>query len=976
MTHKVIFALYCIYVRKCYHLRVVEPAQSINTNAGIVLSRNTPVALVVGAGSFLGSHLVDGLINKNIQVIGADDFKDGKRENLEQAARDKNFHSVSNFSSLKEFNLPRLDYLFIVGKGDFELESILKVFRESKCRILFISSIDLYNSKTGKELEWYKTAEIKIAKFANENHLNARILRLGSVFGPRMDFKNPDPIGKLIQASLKEELQKEVNLDFSTRALYIADAIELIIKAMLAGATALKIFDGVNPTPIKVSEVKQVLLDPVWYENKGFSPTELPPWLTPNLEKTIDQLHWRPKTELVSALKHTLNYFKDHEIDEPKEQEEKIEVGEPQQLFQPVLEEATAEKPAIKKPKGEHIRPKIQKIRKYFFLYFSIGIILYALVWPIISLGFEIFTFRYNLNQAAINLEKGEFDKSLANVSAAGGGVAEAENLLSYFEPVGKMALFNGLFGWADNLVNLADLSQTSARSTILGIQALYQGLRAVTGDSGDSPDSFFDQAQVELTQADNGFSNAQAILADKQFQSVVPFISKERMISLGGKLSGYADMVKKARAAASLLPEITAVGGQKNYLILLQNNMELRPGGGFIGSFAQINFEGGKLKKLEVNDIYAIDGQLKIHVEPPAEIKSDLGQKDWFLRDSNFEPDFPTAARQAEWFYTQETGARVEGVVALDVSAIENLLKVVGSLDLADYNEQITSENLFEKAIAHAEQNFFPGSQAKKTFLTALTAQTLNKIFFLPSPNWPGIVDALGESLEGKHLSLYLNDPKLFSFLLAQNWTGALPRSTQVESNKTLDFLAPVEANLGGNKANYYLTRSYKLQTGIGKDGEINQRLKISYINRSPDNTWPGGLYKNRFRVYLPFGSKLNRASWGNKDVTKDTGNFVDYGRSGISLLLELNPKEQKDLLLDYQLPGKLKFVSNVAVYHLDVIKQAGTLKDPFEWTISYPINYRLTSDQDQITSPQEQTITTDLSSDRSFELSFNKSL
>ncbi|MCL4366536.1 DUF4012 domain-containing protein [Patescibacteria group bacterium] len=421
---------------------------------------------------------------------------------------------------------------------------------------------------------------------------------------------------------------------------------------------------------------------------------------------------------------------------------------------------------------------------------------------------------------------------------------------------------------------------------------------------------------------------------------------------------------------------------GKKDYLILLQNNMELRPAGGFIGSFAKVSFESGKLKKLVVNDIYAIDGQLKIHVEPPKEIKEDLGQKDWYLRDSNWEPDFPTSARQAEWFYTKETGERVEGVIALDVSAMEELLSAVGPLDLKDYQEKITSENLFERAVSHAELSFFPGSQAKKSFLTALTNELFNKVFFLPQQNWPGILGALGRSLDEKHISIYLNDPQLFSYLTSQNWVHTLPRaSNAIESDSNQDFLSLVEANLGADKVNYYLDRNYKLETIIGKEGEIQHRLRINYTNRSPSDVFPGGGYKNRMRVYLPFGTKLTRALWAESDITKNVTGFVDYGRSGYSMLLTLAPKEQKTLVLDYVVPMKLKFTESgqsspakQASYRLDIIKQPGTLRDPLAWTITYPINFQLISQQTKKIGPQEQTIQTDLSVDRSFEVEFKK--
>lgn len=935
-----------------------------------MFARNAPLALVVGAASFLGSYLVEKLLSKNIQVLGVDDFKKGKREFLEQASRDKNFRLITGNIEQINFELPRLDYLFIFGQKELSLDAILRIIKEKKCRSLLISSIELYNSKESKELEYLKQLEVKLARFAHENHLNARVLRLGPVFGPRMEFKGNDPVNKLIKASLGGDLQKEVNLDFSTKALYVDDAVELIVKSIMAGSTALKIFDGSLPSPIKVSEIKQVLLDPVWYENRGFTPTELPPWTTPNLDKTIRELNWKPKTELVYGLKQTLGYFKDHGVSiDDEEIEERTESKDLTPIFAP------NEMPKAKKGS---VKTKISRIGDLLFIYIATGIILYAFVWPVVTLGWGVFSFRYHLTEAANELQRGDFDKSINELSLAESGAGEAEKFLAGLEPIRKVNLINGFLEPFDSIVKLAKLSEESARSSVLGAQALYQGLRAVTGELTVDPKKYFTQAQIELSKSDDGFSKAKALSENEAYKRTTPPILKDRVANLNKRLAGYQDMVKKARVLVSLLPEIIGFDGTKSYLILLQNNMELRPGGGFIGSFARVDFEGGKLKKLDVNDVYALDGNLKEHVEPPKEIKEDLGQKDWYLRDSNFEPDFPTSAKQAEWFYNQEGGGKVEGVIALDVSAIKDLLEVIGPLDLPDYNQKITSENLFEQTITHAEQGFFPGSQAKKTFLTALATQLLNEIFFLPQQNWPGIVTALGKSLENKHINLYLNDPKLFSYLSAQNWTGSLKRSSPPKEDTVLDFLAPVEANLGANKANYYLDRRYKLDTVIGKDGEINQKLSINYTNRSPQDTWPGGLYKNRFRVYLPLGSKLSRVSWGSEDITKNVTSFVDYGRTGYSMLLELKAKEQKELVLSYQLPDKFKFVNNKAVYHLDVSKQAGTLKDPFEWTISFPINYRITSDQtDNLgLAPQEQTITTDLSADRSFELSFSKSL
>lgn len=942
----------------------------------INLSRNTPVALVVGAAGFIGSNLVDRLLSKNIQVIGVDNFKSGKKENLMYATKNSYFHLVSENAEDLELDLSRLDYIFIVASADWDIKNILAIYKNYKARLLFASFIELYSDKDlSLDLEWFKKTEVEIAHFAKEHQLNARILRLGPVFGPRMHFKEHDPTIKLIQESINGDLQKEIPLEFSTRALYVEDSVDLMIKCILSGATAQKIFDGVLPNPIKVSEIKQVLLDPVWYEEKNFGATELPPWATPNLEKTIKFLNWRPKTNLVSALKQTLTYFKDNEISVPKALESKFELNqEKKEQAQALKAEEKKEEESPKISKKGRAFPKISFPWKKIYLILVISLVAYAFLWPVVATAFGVLTFKYQIKDAISSLQKGEFDKGLNNVAAANVGINESQRMFDSLEPLRKINFLNGFFQTGDNLSDLAILASDSAQNTILGIQSLYQGLKAVTGESTKSSKSFFDLAQVYLSKADEDLSKAQALANSKDFSSTIPWLLKGNVESLTAKLSDYSKLVKQGRAITSILPDVVAEDGAKSYLILLQNNMELRPTGGFIGSYAKVTFEGGKLKKLDVNDIYNIDGQLNVQLEPPAELKSDLGQNYWYLRDSNWEPDFPTSARQAEWFYNKETGERVEGTFALDITAIGDLLNVLGPIKLSDYNETITSDNLFEKAVSHAEVSFFPGSQAKKSFLTSLTQEVFNKLFFIPNQNWPGIVSSLGKSLQTKHISMYLDDPKLFSYLVSQNWASEMPRQTASIGDVLQDFMAPVEANLGADKANYYLDRKYSLETVIGKDGQINQRLRITYTNRSPSNTFPAGKYKDRFRIYLPFGAKLNKALWAETEITTDVKSFVDYGRTGYSMLLELQPKEQKTLVLDYQLPDKLQFKDGIAKYRLDIIKQAGTQKDPFEWKVSYPINYQIAGQQSKSLSPQEQIIQADLSVDRSFEVEFKK--
>ncbi len=935
------------------------------------------MALVVGVAGFLGSSLAERLLEKGIQVIGVDNFKTGHRRNLENAAKNEKFHLLEKNAQDLGLEVEKLDYLFIAANWGWDIKAVLKIFREISPRLLFISSIDLYSKDIeGEQLHWLRQTEEEIAKFAKEHNLNARILRLAAVYGPKMHFRSKDPMVKLIKKSLLDEISGG-DSDFSTRALYIDDAIELLTKCIFAGSTALKIFDGSLMQPIKIDDVKQVLLDPIWHEEKNFRPQELPPWTSPNLAKTIRFLNWHPKAELVASLKATLSYFKDNEIPidgEVRVEEKKIawEVEKKEALAS--LKGNQPTKLEVKSSPKWASLPKMKFPKGAIVAFLLTLLVSYALFLPAVKMGWGILTFRAQLAEAAENLNKGQFDKGLENIALAEAGLEEAKLLFDSLDSLRQTGWFKDQFEMADQVSNLATLSVAAAKNAILGVEYLYDGLKSVTGELTAKSGEYFDQAKVELDRADADLEKAQAIIGDSEFQRKLPKALKGRIDSLSLRLNEYSKLIQNGRAISLLLPQIVAQEGTKSYLVLLQNNNELRPTGGFIGSFAKITFEGGKLKNLEVNDIYAIDGQLSFHVEPPKEIKEDLGQNNWYLRDSNWEPDFPTSAKQAEWFFNQETGQQVAGVVALDVSAMEKVLEALGPLDLTEYNEKISADNLFERAISHAELSFFPGSQGKKNFITSLANALFNKLFFVPQTNWPGVVAALGKGLEEKHISIFLNDPKLFSYLISQNWTSSLPRPKDQVDGQFMDFLAVVEANLGANKSNYYLQRKYRLETVIGKDGEAKNRLKITYLNTSPSDTWPAGKYKNRFRIYLPFGTKLTRAVLGEADLTRQFEGFVDFGRSGFSALVEIKPKEQKTLILDYELPTKITFKEGQANYKLDVIKQAGTLTDPFEWSLTYPLNYQLASDDSKEISPQEMTISTDLSTDRSFEVRFKK--
>lgn len=996
-----------------------ETANTFKPNSRNLISRNRPVAIIANACTFLGSALTSYLLEKDIQVIAIDDLTISDKRRVSEASKNKDFHLLNSpidndnvLQQITNLDLPRVDYGFfitdstvpeiIIGKGIVNYIHLIKSIKESvknqshpdRPRLALISSINLYGKNLSQHQRILKEAEVKFAKGIKHFKLNGRIIRLAEIFGPDMELTE-SPLSLLIQATLQDKLADiSTSLDFTQRSLYIDDATSLVIKSVLSGSTSNKIYDGALLHPVKLSDVKQVLQDPMWFEQQKADIEKLPAWPTPNLVKTMKELAWSAKTPTIKALRETIAFFKEHQDKIPQTEENSLKfkpdsswsfagtgflAGEDKQE----TIEAKSKKNIVA---GENFDEDFKQDKRNSFFgktkhlvgaLIIASLLIYGLLWPFIYLGYKAFDIRQNLISARSGLESGDFEKSQRSIKNAQNGVAVYRQTLDNLKILQRIPRVNNYYTKASEITDLAKEGIDGVYFATKGSKALFETTKVISGESNEDPRQFYQSAQIDLDFASEKLSQVYAGLENPNLKEGMPELISSQMDELKEKLSFYLSVVEQTQAASTLMPKITGLEGKKSYLVLLQNNLELRPTGGFIGSYAKLDFENGKLTNIKVDDIYSLDGNLKEIIAPPAELRQDLNLERLYLRDSNYDPDFPTSARQASFFYKKEAaGEPIHGVIALDLKASGNLLDAVGGIDLPEYGESVNGANLFERAISHAETGFFPGSQAKKNYLTSLQTQMFNKIFYLSKQNWPSIIRAISKSLNEKHMLVYLEDPALFSYLASNNWSGVFPRGgAEAVEGETKDFLAVVESNMGANKSNYFLQRKYDLASSFTKEGQIRHQLKITYKNTSPSEIFPAGIYKNRIRVYTPIGTKLTRAMLGETDVTSSFAAFSDYGRAGFSAFIQIAPKEQKQLVLEYELSAPLNFKDNKAIYKLEILKQPGTIADPLNFVLTYPINFKLEEKPESGNAGvQEVKIQTDLLTDRVFQFRIKK--
>mgnify|MGYP001132250705 CR=1 FL=1 len=406
-------------------------------------------------------------------------------------------------------------------------------------------------------------------------------------------------------------------------------------------------------------------------------------------------------------------------------------------------------------------------------------------------------------------------------------------------------------------------------------------------------------------------------------------------------ELLKWTDALAKARQILLHHDKIFVKDKKNKYLIFFANNRELRPGGGFIGSFGIIEIKDYTLEDIKIYDVYDADGQLKVHFEPPEPIKKYLKIPHWFLRDSNFSPDFFENYQQAKIFLEKELGLKdFSGGILITTSMIEKTLKAFGNIYLPDFNEYINSDNFYLKTQFYAEKNFFPGSIQKKRFLSAITRQV---IINLENVSLIKFFQAINDSLNEKQMVVFFEDKNLQKIFSSWYWDGRLidPSCQNFNIPCLPDYLFFYDANLGVNKANYYLSRMAILKIKIDDNGDVSNRLSIQYKNDSPSENFPGGIYRNYFQVLLPKKSKI-------KQITKDGILVENYEEEEtnvffkrIGFFFEIAPNKSSLIKIDYQIPYRI--ISGRQIYQLIIQKQIGATNSDLILEFNFPDNLAL---------------------------------
>lgn len=397
-------------------------------------------------------------------------------------------------------------------------------------------------------------------------------------------------------------------------------------------------------------------------------------------------------------------------------------------------------------------------------------------------------------------------------------------------------------------------------------------------------------------------------------------------------------ELVVTGKPLLEVSPYLLGTDEKRKYLIIFQNDKELRPTGGFITAYSIAEVEKGKFNPVLSSDIYSLDAKYKPTVAAAQPVIDYLkgiyvANPKYRLRDLNWSPDFRDSI---ELFLTEAEKVgleEVDGVIAVDTHLLVNILDVLGPIGVpgygnfsteitekcncpqvvyelesyADREGPIVWDPLDPTRIIYAPANF----DNRKKIIGPLMNSILANAMAQPKEKLPALIEAGYKSVMEKHVMLYAHDDKVQA---AAEKFGIAGRIEDFEG----DYLHINDSNLGGRKSNLYVTQEVRQDIKVNRDGTVEKTLEITYKNPQSYDGWLNSVLPNWTRIYVPKGSEVIDVSG-----FEDTGeSYEEFGKTVISGGFELRPQGISKVTVTYKLPFKVID----GTYEMLVQKQPGT--------------------------------------------------
>lgn len=411
----------------------------------------------------------------------------------------------------------------------------------------------------------------------------------------------------------------------------------------------------------------------------------------------------------------------------------------------------------------------------------------------------------------------------------------------------------------------------------------------------------------------------------------------KSQIQSIQQTTQEVANLIVNGKPFLQEVPYLLGMDSPRTYLILFQNDKELRPTGGFMTAYAVMKVDKAKFEPVTSNDIYTLDAQYKPTTKAPDPIIKYIKgpyilSQNLRLRDMNWSPDFAVSMQPV----TQALGTvglkNIDGIIGVDTQLLTNLLDVIGPIGVPGFGNFSTQsdpkcncpEVIYQlESFADVEGPIIwdpltgkiiqrpPNSDNRKRIIGPLMNSILANALGQPKEKLPALFTAGFKSLVEKHILLYTLDQNVETAIANVGLGGTL------RQDFTRDYLHVNDANLGGRKSNLYATEDVEQDIQVAGDGTVTKTVTITYKNPQSQDGWLNSVLPNWVRVYVPKGSQLITS----EGLEAKADPYEDLGHTVFAGYFQLRPQGVSKITFQYKLPFKVK-----GTYDLLMQKQPGT--------------------------------------------------
>jgi hypothetical protein len=503
-----------------------------------------------------------------------------------------------------------------------------------------------------------------------------------------------------------------------------------------------------------------------------------------------------------------------------------------------------------------------------------------------------------NLQTAHSDLKSLDFKNASQDFFSAYANFSKAGNTLNVLGS-GITDILSALPGGstlksAKNLVQVGQLLSAAGTSMTTALDAVSKTTVLADPSNPQMPiGPIVTALRKALLSSKQQVAQASALMVDID-SNIIPPDKQEDFADLKSKLPDFEAGVNMSADYAKFF-ETLITNGKAKYLVMFQNGSELRPTGGFPGTYGVVSFNNGKMENIFVDDVYNLDGQIKQDIVPPLQMQHITPT--WGMRDANWYVDFPTSARNIEAFYKKESGQSVDGVIVVNPEMIAKILEIVGPVEMPKYNLTLNSKNVLTTIQDQVE--YGPNRTQPKQIVKDFAPLLLAKIYESGSDKWLTIFNTLVLSMNQRDVLMYFDNLSLESFATDKGFGGQVYQGAG-------DYLMATITNIKGSKTDAVTDTSMTVDTKFENDSAIHT-VTISRKHNGGKEKY--GFYNKQnpayVRVLVPEGSELISVTGNDKPNFKP---LVDYSKPNFV---------RDENLVKFETSGNTNKETGVVTYH-----------------------------------------------------------